>query len=145
MMTDGVTKTNRGTMAKALAWGKRFLFVVTLTLTSISTYAQNPKQLLTEVSTKFDETPVQPQRLKLINSLPTKKAVHLVRINQNALAEHNLAVSLPGTTSFDLTKTGGETSDSKNFTWIGVPRSQDAGGTTLISHNGEITGSIIEF
>lgn len=109
---------------------------------SINAQTQKPVQLFTPVQNQFDETPLQAQRLKLINDLPTTKSVHLVRIDQTALTTHDLLVSVPGTESFGLTKTGGETSDSKNFTWTGILHEEQAGGTTLVSRNGEITGSI---
>src|SRR5947209_11755029 len=68
-----------------------FLFVCSI---SLNAQTQEPLQLFIPVQNKFDETPLQAQRLKLINALPTTKSVHLVRINQPALTTHDLMVSL---------------------------------------------------
>jgi hypothetical protein len=103
---------------------------------------QKAAQLFTPIPNQFDQTPLQSQRLKLINNLPTTKSVHFVRFNEDSLQTGEVTVSLPGKQSFGLMKIGGEEHDSKNFTWAGSLREEPRGGTTLISRNGEITGSI---
>jgi hypothetical protein len=66
----------------------------------------------------------------------------MVRINGDALKANDVAVSLPEKNTFNLMKAGGEVKDSRNFTWAGALRDDHGGGTTLVSRNGEITGSI---
>jgi peptidyl-Asp metalloendopeptidase len=140
---DRLTAMSIVAVANTLSW-VRALPVVLLVWGSVANHAQaqEPLQLFTQVSNQFDETPLQAQRLKLINDLPTTKSVQLIRINQNALTTSDLAVSLPGVGSLSLERTGGEASDVRNFTWTGVLREEQAGGTTMVSRNGEITGSI---
>jgi peptidyl-Asp metalloendopeptidase len=109
---------------------------------ALNAKGQQPLQLFTQVSNRFDETPLQAQRLRLINNLPTTESVHLIRINANSFTTSKLAVSLTGLQSMVIERTGGESSDLRNFTWTGVLEEDRAGGATIVSRNGEITGSI---
>lgn len=135
------------TILQAPSWERLFMIgvaVIVFVWSPVGMRAQTPKplQLFTPVQNRFDQTPLQSQRLKQINKLPTTKSVHFIQFNENALQTSEVALSLPGKKSLSVMKTGGEAHDSKNFMWIGSLREEPRGGTTLIARNGEITGSI---
>jgi hypothetical protein len=107
-------------------------------------------QLFAAVSNKLDETPSQSSRLKQINSRLTTKSVQLVRFNANALLANDVNVTAPGgkvfalskTALFNTSKAGRAEADSRNFVWTGAVKEQNQGSTTLVSVNGQVSGSI---
>jgi hypothetical protein len=108
--------------------------------------AQNPRGMepftVVKEEQKIETTPEQSSRLKRILDLPTTKAVHILRINRDAQIGDEVKISIPDDKNFVFSKTGGETVDSRNFTWFGVVKGQGGGSATLIARNGEISGSI---
>ena len=90
----------------------------------------------------IETTPEQSSRLKRIRDLPTTKAVHILRINRDAHIGDEVKISIPDDKTFVFSKTGGETVDSRDFTWFGVAKGEGRGSATLIARNGEISGSI---
>src|SRR5260370_2216485 len=127
------------------AWMRLCLFGGAVIVSTYFSWAfvknQTPLQLLRPVDQGFDQTPAQAQRLQQITSLPTTRSIHLVRVNQNALADSKIGVSLPGETAFTFMRTGGEKGDSKSVTWAGAFLNGQIGEPTLVSKDGEITGS----
>jgi hypothetical protein len=91
---------------------------------------------------RIDTSPEQSRRLQKIRDLPTTESVHILRRDQNAPIGEELKISIPNDRTLLLSKTGGETSDSKDFTWYGVVKGDERGSATLIARNGEISGSI---
>jgi hypothetical protein len=85
---------------------------------------------------------IQLQRLDHIEHLSTTKAVYVYRMLPGAQIGDQINISLPNGTTFMLHRTGGENHDSKDFTWFGELQGVSRGTATLISHNGEIMGSI---
>jgi hypothetical protein len=90
----------------------------------------------------IETTPEQSSRLKRIRDLPTTKAVHILRINRDAHIGDEVKISIPDDKTFVFLKTGGETVDSRDFTWFGVAKGEGRSSATLIARNGEISGSI---
>lgn len=105
---------------------------------------QEPFQLVKPLGNDqlHDATPDQSKRLEHLRQLPTTRSVQLVSIDTNALSGNSMAISLPNLAALKFLKTGGETKDTKNFTWSGTLAEEQHGGTTLVVSNGEITGSI---
>jgi hypothetical protein len=88
-------------------------------------------------------TPEQSQRLQRLRDLPTTQSIYVIRLKDDAANIGN-KVKIPVLSHkiFVLSKTGGETRDSKNFTWLGVMEGKEEGSATLVIRNGDITGSI---
>lgn len=84
----------------------------------------------------------QAERLNRIRSLPTTGSVYLVSVNDDALKADRLAVSIPEGEKFVLVKTGGETQNSEQFTWLGAMQDIPKGNATLVLRNGNLTGSL---
>jgi hypothetical protein len=89
-----------------------------------------------------DATPVQSQRLKQIERLRTTESVHVFRETPNATIGDQLKISIPDDKTIVLLRTGGEKQDSKDFTWLGEVQGDERSTATLVSRNGEITGTI---
>ena len=87
-------------------------------------------------------SPALLQRLNNIERLPTTKAVYLFRLNPSIVIGENFELFISNQITFKLSRTGGERSDSKDFTWLGEVRGEGRGTATLVAHNGEIMGSI---
>lgn len=96
----------------------------------------------TSVSSLTDATPTQTQRLDRIEHLPTTEAVHIFKLNPNAEIGERLKVSIPHDKTIFLTKTGGEVLGSGAFAWYGQVEGEERGSATIVSRNGEISGSI---
>jgi hypothetical protein len=89
-----------------------------------------------------DANPTQSQRLDHLEHLPSTQSVHVFRMNRNAVLGDQVKISIPNDKTFILSRTGGETNDSKDFTWVGEVQGEQRGSATLVARNGEITGSI---
>jgi hypothetical protein len=87
-------------------------------------------------------TPEQSRRIEQIRRLATTQSLYLVRINQNALKNKVVRMSIPGEEVLELVKTDGEMRNQRDFTWIGKLKSEERSAATLVIRNGEITGSI---
>jgi hypothetical protein len=68
--------------------------------------------------------------------------LHLVRVDQNALAGNELTISIPGEKALALSRTGGEIRNKQDFTWLGTLQGEPQSSVTLIVRNGDVTGSI---
>jgi hypothetical protein len=87
-------------------------------------------------------TAEQSQHLDQIRRQPTTQSLHLVRVNQNALKENKLRVSLPSDGSVNFLKTGGEVQSAKEVTWLGTMENVPGGNATFVFKEGNLTGSI---
>jgi len=88
-------------------------------------------------------TPEQTQRLQHLRDLPTTQSIYVIRLKDDtANIGDKLKIPVLDHKTFVLSKTGGETRDSKNFTWLGVVQGHQDGSVTLVVRNGNITGSI---
>jgi hypothetical protein len=95
-----------------------------------------------ETDKMMETNATQSQRLKAIRELPTTQSVHLLRMNESVPIGEKLKITVPNEKTFILSKTGGETRDSKDFTWFGVVQGESNGSATLAARHGEISGSI---
>jgi hypothetical protein len=89
-----------------------------------------------------DASPALLERLDTIERLPTTKEVYTYRINPDIQLGDHIKISIPNGSPFNLSRTGGEHRDSKDFTWFGALQGDDLGTATLVDQNGEIAGSI---
>jgi hypothetical protein len=121
------------------------LMVIGLVLGLRSTSAQSKiSEPFTPVNRNklSDATPQQSERLNHLEHLRTTEAVHVFRMNPDADVGDRLKISIPNDRTLMLSRTGGERYDSKDFTWVGEVQGEERSSATLISRNGEITGSI---
>lgn len=109
-------------------------------------YAQAPPpELFTPIANNriADATPDQNSRLQRLRSRTTTQSVSLIQINLNALKGNQLRIAIPGATTIDLSKTGGDLRGEQDFTWSGAAAEQKANATVVV-RNGEVTGSITD-
>ena len=124
--------------------GKGALLLLFLSWAAHPTTAQSPAEPFTAVQHEqlTQTNAMQSLRLKEMRDLPTTQSVHLLRMNQSVPIGEKLKITIPDDKTLIIAKTGGESHDSRDFTWFGVVQGQSKGSATLASRNGEISGSI---
>lgn len=89
-----------------------------------------------------EPSPEQSRRLQRLRDLPTTQSVQVLRVNPAAVLGNELMIPIENDQRLVLSRTGGEVRDPKNISWTGVVRGEQRGSATLVTRNGEITGSI---
>jgi len=85
----------------------------------------------------------QTGRLQNLRDLPTTQSLYVVRLKGDVSSiGDRLRLPVLNHKSLVLSKTGGDTHDPKNFTWIGAVEGQQHGTATLVIRDGKVTGSI---